>query len=195
MVMSLKKLSVLTFLLMSACSSGDKNTRYKDTTRLEKPPVIKVASKPKTQGSDSKKISEKGLDRVVSLDKNSLHIAKTFDRSWEIVGRALRFNNIKVKDKNRALGVFYVIYDPDNQASDDSTLLDQMTFFLFKDEYEEMDYKLALVAEESGTNITADAVEKDINDLLDDGGEPMEGMVDNGSMLLNALYKTIKNDL
>lgn len=193
--MSLKKLSVLTFLLMSACSSGDKNTRYKDTTRLEKPPVIKVASKPKTQGSDSKKISEKGLDRVVSLDKNSLHIAKTFDRSWEIVGRALRFNNIKVKDKNRALGVFYVIYDPDNQASDDSTLLDQMTFFLFKDEYEEMDYKLALVAEESGTNITADAVEKDINDLLDDGGEPMEGMVDNGSMLLNALYKTIKNDL
>lgn len=195
MVMSLKKLSVLTFLLMSACSSGDKNTRYKDTTRLEKPPVIKVASKPKTQGSDSKKISEKGLGRVVSLDKNSLHIAKTFDRSWEIVGRALRFNNIKVKDKNRALGVFYVIYDPDNQASDDSTLLDQMTFFLFKDEYEEMDYKLALVAEESGTNITADAVEKDINDLLDDGGEPMEGMVDNGSMLLNALYKTIKNDL
>lgn len=195
MVMSLKKLSILTFLLMSACSSGDKNTRYKDTTRLEKPPVIKVASKPKTQGSDSKKISEKGLDRVVSLDKNSLHIAKTFDRSWEIVGRALRFNNIKVKDKNRALGVFYVIYDPDNQASDDSTLLDQMTFFLFKDEYEEMDYKLALVAEESGTNITADAVEKDINDLLDDGGEPMEGMVDNGSMLLNALYKTIKNDL
>ena len=193
--MSLKKLSILTFLLMSACSSGDKNTRYKDTTRLEKPPVIKVASKPKTQGSDSKKISEKGLDRVVSLDKNSLHIAKTFDRSWEIVGRALRFNNIKVKDKNRALGVFYVIYDPDNQASDDSTLLDQMTFFLFKDEYEEMDYKLALVAEESGTNITADAVEKDINDLLDDGGEPMEGMVDNGSMLLNALYKTIKNDL
>ena len=193
--MSLKKLSVLTFLLMSACSSGDKNTRYKDTTRLEKPPVIKVASKPKTQGSDSKKISEKGLGRVVSLDKNSLHIAKTFDRSWEIVGRALRFNNIKVKDKNRALGVFYVIYDPDNQASDDSTLLDQMTFFLFKDEYEEMDYKLALVAEESGTNITADAVEKDINDLLDDGGEPMEGMVDNGSMLLNALYKTIKNDL
>lgn len=195
MVMSLKKLSILTFLLMSACSSGDKNTRYKDTTRLEKPPVIKVASKPKTQGSDSKKISEKGLGRVVSLDKNSLHIAKTFDRSWEIVGRALRFNNIKVKDKNRALGVFYVIYDPDNQASDDSTLLDQMTFFLFKDEYEEMDYKLALVAEESGTNITADAVEKDINDLLDDGGEPMEGMVDNGSMLLNALYKTIKNDL
>ena len=193
--MSLKKLSVLTFLLMSACSSGDKNTRYKDTTRLEKPPVIKVASKPKTQGSDSKKISEKGLGRVVSLDKNSLHIAKTFDRSWEIVGRAFRFNNIKVKDKNRALGVFYVIYDPDNQASDDSTLLDQMTFFLFKDEYEEMDYKLALVAEESGTNITADAVEKDINDLLDDGGEPMEGMVDNGSMLLNALYKTIKNDL
>lgn len=195
--MSLKKLSVLVCLLVSACSSGDKNARYQDMARLETPPVIIDTSRRKIQSNEVEDITAKGLGDVVSLgkDKMSLTVTKSFGPSWEIVKQALRVSNIKVKDKNRTLGVFYVIYDPDDLESDDASVMDRMTFFLFKDEYEEMDYMLTLVEASSETKISVKQVDKDINDLLDDGEGYIEGTVDSGSKLITALYKTIKNDL
>ena len=195
--MLLKKLYILVFLLISACSSSDNNTRYQDMTPLEQPPVMNVVSPPKIQNTEVEKISEKGLDNKILLDKTTsiLKITKSFSRSWEIVSQALVLNKIKVKDKNRKLGVFYVTYDPDDFQSEDVSMMDKMTFFLFKDDYEEMDYQLTLVADESETKISVKQIDKDINDLLDDGKGYVEGTIDTGEKLIEALYKTIKQDL
>jgi uncharacterized lipoprotein len=205
--MSFKNLFILACLLLSACSSTDKNiqhkevenrvTRYKDTTDLEQPPTTIAMSKLKAKKREVEQVKKKGLGSAVFFDKkrSTLHVAKTFDRSWEIIDQALKLNKIKVTDKNRDQGVFYVTYDPDSQQSDDSSLMDSMTFFLFKDEYEEMDYKLTLVTQEHVTEVSAEQVIKDINDLLDDGGERMDGIMDKGSKLIEALYKTTKNDV
>jgi len=201
--MYFKKISILILmsLLIISCSSGKKR-KYKNTRYLEMPPTMKVVEKPKIQVEEEKEteISEgKGLGENVSLggeeNKSVIKIKKTFDRSWEIVDQALKLNDIEITDKDREQGVFYVTYDPDDDRSGESTLIDKMTFFVFKNEYVEASYKLTVVWRESDTEVVAELADSETNDLLDDGEDDIEGSTDSGEKLLNALYKTIRDDL
>lgn len=198
--MTFKKISFLITLLTLSCSDSNQS-RYKDTHHLEEPPQIKIVQKPKiSEVAVKTDIGDNGLGKGVLLvnveNKAILKIKKNFDHSWEVVDQALKLNEIEITDKDRGQGVFYVTYDPDDQQMGDTSLIDKMTFFMFKDEYDEAEYKLTVVWRESETDITAELVESETNDLLDDGEDTdVDGTTDDGTMLLNALYKTIRDDL
>ncbi len=192
-------------LFVISCSDGQQ-TRYKDTEYLEVPPEMKITEKaPAVVEGDEKEVEDeddkdKGLGENILLvgteKKPVIKIKKRFEYSWEVIDQALKLEEIEVTDKDREQGVFYVTYDPDDQHSADSTLIDKMTFFFFKDEYEEAKYKLIVLRQESETEVTAELIKSEANDLLDDGEDNnIEGSIDDGAMLLNALYKTIKEDL
>ncbi len=204
--MHFKKIYILITLFIVSCSDVQQ-TKYKDTEHLEVPPEMKITKKSPVvveedvkDEADEEESVDKGLGENILLvgteKKSVIKIKKKFDRSWELIDQALKLEEIEITDKDRGQGVFYVVYDPDDQHSADSSLIDKMTFFFFKDEYEEASYKLTVLRQDDETEVTAEQIESETNDLLDDGEDnDIAGSIDDGSMLLNALYKTLKEDL
>ncbi len=185
-------------LLTSACSEV-KSPKYKDTSALEAPPQMKIVETPKAQAEENEEEQKKGLGEIVSISGSAeqpiIKIKKMFDRSWSIVEQALSLNEIEITDRNRDKGIFYLKFDPDSQSAKDSGLMDNITFFLFKDDYEEATYKLTVVWRESDTEVSAELIDQTENDLLDDGEDDYESSTDSGAMLIKLLYKTIRDDL
>ncbi len=71
-----------------------------------------------------------------------------------------------------------------------------LSFFLFKDEYAEAAYKLTVQWQETETEVKAEFIEQESDDLLDDGEDNFEDSIDDsGAILINKLYKTIRDDL
>jgi len=206
MTMQIKKITncwtlVLISLMIISCSES-KNTRYKDISHLEKPPTMPTVKKQAKAGAEDEEkdedvTEEKGLrDDVILAEieqKPIIKIKKDFDQSWDIVEQALELDEIEISDKNRNEGVFYVIFDPDTKS--DSTLADAMTFFLFKDDYREAAYKLTISQKQRESVISIHPIDSDEIDLLDDDGDDFDGTVDEGVILINTLYKTIRDDL
>lgn len=188
---------VLISLLVISCSKN-KNSRYKDVSYLEKPPVMPIIEKqPKTTVEEDSESENKGLGNDVILtevdQRPIIKIKKSFDRSWDIVEQALVLKEIEISDKNRDKGIFYIKFDPDTKS--DSSFFDAMTFFLFKDEYAEAIYKLTVQWQESASVITIQPIDSEESDLLDDDGDDFNGSIDEGVILMNTLYKTIRDDL
>jgi uncharacterized lipoprotein len=162
-------------------------------------PVIKKQAKAISEEKDEEENESErkclANDVILAEEKQKpiIKIKKDFDRSWDNVEQALQLDEIEISDKNRDEGVFYVTFDPDTKS--DSTFVDAMTFFLFKDEYAEASYKLTLTEQKSESVITIETIEIEENDLLDDDGDDFEGTIDEGVILINTLYKTIRDDL
>ncbi len=193
---------ILIALSISACSES-KNPKYKDTSLLEKPPIMPIVASQKDaieedKASEEKQDEKKGLgDNIILTEfeqKPIIKIKKNFHLSWHFVEQALQLKDIEISDKNREKGVYYVNFDPDEQS--DSTLADAMTFFLFKDDYAEAAYKLT-VKEKATDNseVTIEHIASEENDLMDDDGDDFNGTIDEGVMLMNTLYKTIRDEL
>lgn len=191
----------LSFSLNIVSCSDNKNSRYRDTSDLEMPPRMEIIETAKQVDEEKDGKTESGLGNIVSLadstEKPVIKIKKNFDRSWLIVEKAIKLNELEITDKNRDLGVYYVKFDPDDQASGDSSIIDSMTFFIFKDDYDEAIYKLTLNWRDSATEVRAEVVDGDSSYLLDDDEdiEDFEGSIDAGGKLLNTLYITIREDL
>lgn len=187
-------------LLGLVVSCGGNSARYQDRSELEKPPEMKIVEKPKDVVEEKQQAENMGLGHNVSIagsgEQPVIKIKKLFERSWEVVEQALKLNSIEITDKNREEGVFYVLFDPDAQESKDGELLDGLSFFLFKDDYEEAAYKLTLVWRDSDTEVSAELVDGEVSDILDDGeDDDISGSTDNGAILIQRLYKTIRDDL
>ncbi|MCK4841186.1 MAG: outer membrane protein assembly factor BamC [Methylococcales bacterium] len=200
--MKIKQLVFLSIALVQLAScSNAKSPRYQDTSELEMPPQMKISEKPVIAAIEKdEKIENKGLGDQVLLagsPKNPvIKIKKLFDRSWNLVEQALKLSKIKITDKNREQGVFFVKFDPDEQGSSDRTWTESVAS-LFTDDYEEASYKLTVIWRESDTEVSAEVVNRENSRLLDDDEdiEDFEGSVDSGSRLIQSLYKTIKIDL
>lgn len=196
---------LLVLLTMIACA-GVKTVEYKDTSELEKPPEMEIAVKPKPpveekqeiKGTDTDIDTDTGLGDIVSLaeadDKSVIKIKKTFDRSWELVEQAIKLNEIEVTDKNREKGVFYVLFDPDDQSSEETK---ESSFSFFGGEYEEGAYKINVAWHENNTEVSAELLSDSQEELLDDAEdiEDFEGTVAADDHLIKTLYKTLRHDL
>lgn len=191
---------VLPFVI--SCSNS-KSVYNQKTELLEVPPrmtMVQQTAREAPAEDDKKEPEQKGLGgKTVSFSQAgqqaTLKIKKTFDRSWEILEQALTLKNIKVTDKDREQGIFYVTYDTDQQQSDDASFMDKMSFFFFDDDALESSYTLTAKWKESTTDVTSALIKAEENDLLDDGEDDRETPSDHGNLLLKTLYKTIKDDL
>jgi outer membrane protein assembly factor BamC len=189
-------LALFSLVLVSCAES--KNSRFRDTSHLEKPPEMEIAETAKeVVAEEDKEISSTGLgDEYVSYsdsaEKPMMKIKKLFDRSWILVEQALKLSKIEITDKNRDQGFFYVNFDPNAEESNDN-----VTFLFFEDEYDAAAYKLIVEWNETATEVTTELVNRVNTDLPDEEDmEDFEGsVVDGGAKLLKKLYKTIRDDL
>ncbi|KAF3978522.1 MAG: outer membrane protein assembly factor BamC [Methylococcales symbiont of Iophon sp. n. MRB-2018] len=186
--------------MISACS-GLNGARYQDTTDLEVPPKLEIVEKPKLLSTEKDKVKNKDLSGVVVLagtkQKPVIKVKKLFYRSWQLVEKALKLNKIKVKDKNRDLGVFYVIF-PSEDIQSGRIFSSIKSIFSAEENHSKAGYKLTVVWDENNTVITAEFVQEESDGLLDDDEdiEDFEAATkDNAATLIKALYKTIKDDL
>lgn len=181
-------------LLFSAACSQNKN--YHDNSALEKPPeleIIPVVTAPVVDNN-----VDTGLGEAVKrIDATHLSLKQPYEQAWNTMETVLEFSRIKITDRNREKGEYFINYDPDNARRKESDLLDDVGFFLFKDEYAEAPYKVTITKNEQSVEITAEKLNDFQMDLLDDGEEmKFDDKADDGSSkLIRYLYGTLKNDL
>jgi uncharacterized lipoprotein len=185
------KILLLSLGLVSCGTSGD--SRYQDTTMLERPPAIAVHNQ-KGQPLEvdnstiPKKRDEPGLGSDVYMTDTipaQLRIKQPFDNAWNTLGLALKQSDIKITDRERDKGLYYVVYRPDNS--------------FFSKKYNEAIYLLLVEKDGSGTKITAtlgSAAEQSSSrnrGLVNDNSQDQPD--DGAEKLLQSLYETIRDDL
>ncbi len=98
-----------------ACGSVE-NSRYRDTSMLEKPPTLALQKMPVNAMVDDSVEPKKqvgGLDEKVSLlDENTkkLVLKQSISEAWRTVGTALRQSDIKITDTEKSKYSYYVNY-------------------------------------------------------------------------------------
>lgn len=164
-------------LMLAACASDD--SRYRDTTALEKPPTLVVekqeAAAAEAENAEADKLPEeaapdsdedrddeltakKGLgDQVVSISETpplALTIKQSFDSAWNSLKQALIQSGIEVTDLEHDKGKYYVSYDADSYVSEHGSLIEK-SLGLFSDDYAKQAYVLTVSPEGSATKVTA----------------------------------------
>jgi hypothetical protein len=183
-------------VVLSACGIG-KDSRYRDTEMLERPPTLAVVKTPESEAVACcddpvipKKKYKKGLHEAVALTKTKPHqikINQGFEEAWLTLGLALAQSEIKIADKEKDKGLYYVAYNP-------SSITDAVTS-LFSSEQKLVIYVLKAKAEGEVTYISAklanaseqkNSLEKDRFD--EDAGDDAED-------LLYKVFETLRDDL
>ena len=181
---------------MIACSP---RPAIKENIALESPPILDIVDTPADPALQTKVDKDVGLGEVVQLiNAKQILLKQPFEQAWNTVATVLQFNKIEVTDRNREKGEYFINFDPDNVHRKEGDTLDDVAFFLFKDEYPEVPYKLILTKEPQAVKISVKKRNYVEMDLLDDGEElTFDDEVKNDGIdkLIRYLYATLKNDL
>jgi hypothetical protein len=198
--------SALLFIFILVSCSTQEESRYRDTGMLERPPILVVNEKAGEQQDErddsavsSKENAKIGLGAEVYMTTSTppaLIIKQSFDKAWNIVGQALKQNDVKITDREHDKGLYYVTYDPDRQEYEGTNIFGKITSFL-KDEYDEETYRLIVDKNDSETQINAEKVEDTEKSSLSDNkdGYYDKKPTDGSEKLLRSLYKILHDDL
>lgn len=169
--------------LLLAC--GGNPEKYRDLHHLELPPELPIEHthhQAAVGADDMKSKSSSGsiLAGLIAFEevggKPRLTLKTRAERAWEMVGTALRLNNINVLDKNREKLVFQVRYDPDIDGKDVGILGS-----LLGNDYPEADYAITLKDEAGNMKVNVAPNQDSHLDSSEDGSDE----------LLRLLHKTI----
>jgi uncharacterized lipoprotein len=195
--------SLLLALILVSCGTTEEG-RYRDTAMLERPPTIVVEKKAGEQHeTDNSAISSKenaqtDLNANVYMTASTpplLIIKQSFDRAWDTLGQALKEDYIKISDREHDKGLYYVIYDADEQAVEEGNFFDKAISF-FKDEHTGGSYVLTVEEKGSETQISAAINNEPRQGTLSDQKDNASAQttVEGAEKLLLSLYKTMSDD-
>lgn len=182
----------LAFLLV-ACAGED--SRYRDTSMLEKPPTLAIIKSPAAEyepdESSIPKKQDPGLKEQVYLTETEpvqLKIKQPLEKAWSFVLQAIKLNEIRITDFERNKGHIYVAYDS-------SGFLEKVTSFLTEGR-KPPTYLITLQVSEIETTVSASMAnsnEQTTNVSNPDGF--YDQPVDDSEELLQTLYKSIHDDI
>ena len=178
--------------LLTACSTDNTASRYKDLSALEQPPTLPSdpTYRPDTSyGMDEGRIDKRraGLGDNVYLVESSplqLRIKQPAEKAWYVIARALKDGEFKITDFDKAKKQFYIGY---GESSDG-------IFGLFATEPDQ--YLLAMKEHGKETVVIATMLENNSGKAGDDKDgyqEPSAGT--NGDQVLRKLYDVLHNDV
>jgi len=189
-----KFLYLLICVVPVSCGTTE-NSRYRDTSLLERPPTLVINKSPggqseTTDDSAIPKKQEPGLGDAVSMTESTppqLKIRQSYDKAWTTINQALKLNDIKITDHERNKGHLYVSYGSPG-------LFEKATSFL-KDDRKDPTYLLLLKDDGTETTITATmANPTDQNSSSANPDGSVDKPTDDSEDLLQTLYKTIRDD-
>ena len=196
---SVKQQILITRLLLMSCllwqAGCTQNKKFQDNSALEKPPQLEIIETAQEPVIDEN--VNTGLGEAVILSGGKLILKQPFNKAWNTLGTALEFMNIEITDRNRENGEYFVNYDPDNANRKNGELLDDVSFFLFEDQYANAPYKLNVSKKEESVEVTSEKLDSFQMDLLDDNEDiKFDDRSNDGSRkLIRHLYGVLKNDL
>lgn len=187
-------LTLLAFSLITACSTTDTDTHYRDTTQLERPPEVTVDPKSVEAAAANtldapRQRHGKGLKSDVYRVEGSsqkLKIKRPYDESWLLVNQVLQLHELKIADQDRSNGDYYVEYDGKGLFSFFSSVSKAPTYLL----------KLEIQSEETEITVTkANREEQSDSSSSKDGVESSEdGSESLTSLLFDSLHDEVKED-
>ncbi|MDQ7090466.1 MAG: outer membrane protein assembly factor BamC [Methylococcales bacterium] len=179
-------------LLVIGCNSTQK---HHDNAVLERPPTLEISHEINAPALTETTIKTGLNSKVTLLDSNHLNLKQPFEQAWTTIATALEFHQIEIKDRDQEAGTYFVNYDPDDIKT--TNMLDNLAFFLFKDDYAKAAYKIILTKKIASVDVTAEKLDHFEMDFLDDGDEiTFDDKTDDGAdKLIHHLYGLLKNDL
>ena len=189
------KILIKSLGLVSCGTSED--SRYRDTSMLERPPalgVLKQGTEPLMTDNSTipKKKDETGLGAEVYMTTTTpsqLRIKQPFDDAWNTLDLALKQSEIEITDREHDKGLYYVTYDPEKS--------------FFSNKHNEAIYVLTVENDGAETKITATLGNANEQSSAGSRGEHRSPPKDNSATqptdgaekLLQSLYETIRDDL
>jgi uncharacterized lipoprotein len=191
---------IVTILLLSlglvSCGTSE-DSRYRDTTMLERPPALSVnkqagGARLTDNSTIPKKRYETGLGSDVYMTTTTpsqLRIKQPFDDAWNTLGLALKQSEIEITDREHDKGLYYVSYDPSGS--------------FFSKKQNEAIYLLIVESDGAETKITVTLGNASEQTSSSSRGEHRGANNDNSAAqptdgaekLLQSLYETIRDDL
>lgn len=189
--------------MLAACSMPQPLT-YRDITALEQPPLMAIASSQvAAQDASQDATSAPGktpqsqqtatdiLLLAGSASVPTITIKQPLTHAWELVEHALDSERIEIEDANRTSGIFYLLFDP-NQQFDQPSLIGWIATFFVDYAPHRMDYQLMLVWRDGSTEVTAQRLHPAADNAA---SEVPAATVDHSALLITRLYKTLKHNM
>ena len=191
--MPIKLLLPLITLTLVACSAG-KDSRYRDTEALERPPVLAISKHVEAVeccddvAAVPKEKRTPGLgDQVELIASKPMHIKikQSPENAWNTLGLALKQSEIKITDQERDQNRYYVAYRP-------ASFLGGLVNHLNKD----VIYLLNITPDNGQSRISAELANvNEQNSALAHFDSDDEEARSDAEDLLHRLYETLHDDL
>lgn len=186
-------------MLLVSCAGKD--SRYRDTELLERPPTLAVEKGIYEQTIEPdesvipKKSDKLGLGSDVYLVESKplqLKIKRSFDDSWRSLGLALKQNHIKITDHDHEKGLYYVYYSPKGLFQNAVTWFQDEK----EDEHHDANFLLKIEPESGEIKITATPINgAGLSSSSDNEGDYGSSVTTDEEDLLHNLYYTLHDDL
>jgi uncharacterized lipoprotein len=208
-VNNMKVIVKILLLSLGLVSCGTpKESRYRDTAMLERPPTLPVTH----QSAEEPALAEHKLGQTKmqqeheepSVYMNSttpplLMIRQPLKLGWNTLGHALKQDYLKVSDRQQEKGLYFISYNPQILAEKDSGFFDKAIAMLKKVRQEEY-YVLTVTEQHLETQVSI-SVNQQQNTTADgssaaDGSPPVDESspsTEDADKLLLLIYKSMSD--
>lgn len=172
-----------------ACSAPGKN--YKDTSALEKPPQLEIATGNAEQLTPTGERRKDLTEQLTSIDDTHLLLKQPLGTAWKTLEAAIKESGLKLVDKNLEKGFYYVYYDPDTfKSKTEENWLDKVNAVLFADEVKKPENLYAISIRPKPESIVIHTMLMESATSSSDKTHP-----DASVQLLTVLYKALRTEL
>jgi uncharacterized lipoprotein len=186
-----------------------KESRYRDTAMLERPPTLPVAHQLAEQSAlEDRKLGQAKMQQEheePSVYMNSttpalLMIKQPLELGWDTLGHALKQDYLKVTDRQQEKGLYFISYNPEILAEKDNGFFDKAIAVLKKVRQEEY-YVLTVTEQHLETQVSISVNQQKITadgygSSSADGSPPSHGSSpsdEDADKLLLLIYKSMSD--
>lgn len=188
-----KIFGILIFMSGLVACSAVENSRYRDTTALEKPPTLALQKIPQNSVIDDSIEPKKQIggldDKVILLDANpkKLLLKQSINESWRTIAAALRQSDMKITDSDKNRHLYYVSYR-------EKGMLDNLAGFINTDDTKTI-YLLTLAPQDGDTVIHATLANRNEQRSQNTVEDVSSNVDDESGSLIESLYRLLRDDV
>ena len=186
---------------LASCGTS-KESRYRDTAMLERPPTLPVTH----QSAEQPALAEHKLGQTTLQQEHEesnvymtgttpplLMIRQPLKLGWNTLGHALKQDYLKVSDRQQEKGLYFISYNPQILAEKDSGFFDKAIAMLKKVRQEEY-YVLTVTEQHLETQVSISVNQQ--QNTTADGSPPVDESspsTEDADKLLLLIYKSMSD--
>jgi len=186
---------ILLSLGLVSCG-GPKESRYRDTAMLERPPTLPVTH----QSAEQSMLTDHKLAQTKLLQENEepsvymtstapllLMIRQPLELGWDTLGHALKQDYLKVTDRQQEKGHYFISYHPEIIEEKDNGFFDK-AISVFKKDRQEEHYLLTVTEQNLETQVSISVNQQK---STENNGSVLLPSAEDADKLLLLIYKSM----